>query len=138
MDQHILILYDGVCGLCNAFVNFLLRHDDQDRFRFAALQSELGREVVERNGGDPNEVSTVYFVEGVGSDAEAVRTRGKAALYAVDQLGGAWRILALLRFLPAFLLNIGYRLVARFRYRLFGKLDACPVPDPEVRAKFLG
>lgn len=136
-DEHTLILYDGVCGLCNAFIRFLIRRDKRDRFRFAALQSELGREIVTRHGGDPDEISTIYCVDRAGGDAERVRTRGKAALCAIGKLGGAWRILVVLRVLPAFLLNPGYALMARFRYRLFGRLDACPIPAPEDRAKFL-
>lgn len=136
-DAHDLILYDGVCGLCNRFVQFMLARDSSDRFRFAALQSPLGREVVLRHGGDPDAVSTVYLIEHWDSEAERARVRGKAALYALHSLGGGWRVVAVLRVLPAFLLNLGYGLVARFRYRLFGKLDACPMPSPETRSKFL-
>jgi predicted DCC family thiol-disulfide oxidoreductase YuxK len=136
-DTHTLILYDGVCGLCHAFVNFALRHDHRDEFRFAALQSEFAREIVLRHGGDPDAISTVYLVNNHGQDSESVRVRGKAALYAIDKLGGGWRILAILRFLPAFLLNLGYGLVARFRYRLFGKFETCTIPNADERSKFL-
>ncbi len=134
---HDLILYDGVCGLCDRFVQFLLARDSSDRYRFAALQSSLGREAVMRHGGDPDAVSTVYLIEHWGTDREQAKTRGKAALYAIDKLGGGWRVLGLLRVLPAFLLNFGYAVVARLRYRLFGKLDACPIPSPATKHKFL-
>jgi predicted DCC family thiol-disulfide oxidoreductase YuxK len=136
-EPYTLILYDGVCGLCHALVSFLIRRDKRDRLRFAALQSSLGQELVRKHGGDPETLSTVYLVEGHGTDSEFVRTRGKAALYALDRLGGAWRILGILRFLPAFLLNLGYALVARFRYQLFGKRETCAIPDAADRAKFL-
>ena len=132
-----LVLYDGVCGLCNAFVRFLIRRDKADTFRFATLQSELGKGIVTRHGGDPDILSTVYLVEAPGQDNERVHLRGKAALYAINELGGVWRAVALFRFLPAIVLNLGYGLVARFRYRLFGRLEACPVPSPEDRAKFI-
>ena len=134
---HDLILYDGICGLCNRFVQFLIARDSRDRFRFAALQSELGQTTVARHGGDPDAVSTVYLIQHLGTDQERARIRGKAALYAIDRLGGGWRILGLLRFLPAFLLNAGYNVIARFRYRLFGRLDACPMPTAATRSKFL-
>lgn len=135
-ERH-LILYDGVCGLCNAFVNFLLRRDRKDLFLFAPLQSDLGREIVTRHGGDPEALSTVYLIENYDTEEERIRTRGKAALYAMDALGGPWRLLAALRFLPAWMLNLGYGLVARLRYRLFGRLETCPVPAPEDRDKFV-
>ena len=134
---HDLILFDGVCGLCDRFVQFLLARDHHDRFRFAALQSPLGREAVLRHGGDPDAISTVYLIEHWGTDRERARVRGKAALYAIDTLGGAWRIPGLLRLLPGFLLNIGYGIMAKLRYRLFGKLDACQIPSPATRYKFL-
>lgn len=134
---HDLILYDGVCGLCHRFVQFILARDSRDHFRFAALQSPVGREAVLRHGGNPDAVSTVYLIENWDTDNEHVRVRGKAALHALDKLGGGWRILGILRFLPAFLLNLGYAVVAHFRYRLFGKLDACPMPTPDTRSKFL-
>ena len=107
--KHDLILYDGVCGLCDRFVQFMLDRDSRDHFRFAALQSPVGREAVLRHGGDPDAVSTVYLIEHWGTDAEHARVRGKAALYAINKLGGAWRILGVARFLPAFFLNAGYR-----------------------------
>ena len=134
---HDLILYDGVCGLCDRFVQFLLARDTHDRFRFAALQSPIGREIVLRHGGDPDAVSTVYLIEHWDTDRERAKTRGKAALSAIDKLGGGWRIPGLLRVFPAFLLNLGYGIVAKLRYRIFGKLDACQIPSPATRHKFL-
>lgn len=137
VEPHDLILYDGVCGLCDRFVQFLIARDSHDRYRFAALQSDLGHQAVARHGGDPDAVSTVYLIEHWGTDQERARVRGKAAMYAIDRLGGGWRVPGLLRFLPAFLLNAGYAVVARFRYRLFGRLDACPTPSAATRGKFL-
>ena len=136
--EHKLILYDGVCGLCNAFVNFIIRHDHQEQFRFAALQSDLGQAIVSRHGGKPEQISTVYLVQEHGTPEESVRTRGKAALHVLHALGGWWRVPAILRFLPAFLLNLGYGLVARLRYRIWGRLEACPVPTKQTRSRFLG
>ncbi len=136
-STHTLILYDGVCGLCHGFVKFLLKRDKDDQFRFAPLQSEFAQAIVMRHGCDPKVISTVYLVSNPQSDTESIRTRGKAALYAIDRLGGGWRLLGVLRFLPAFLLNLGYGLVAHFRYRIFGKYDSCTIVDAEQQSKFL-
>jgi predicted DCC family thiol-disulfide oxidoreductase YuxK len=136
-DGALLVLYDGVCGLCNGVVKFLLARDRRDRFRFAALQSELGRRLVRELGGDPDALSTIYVVARAGRPDQKAWRRGRGVLVALDALGGGWRVPALLRYLPAFLLDAGYWVVARTRYRLFGKLDACPVPPPEQRRKFV-
>ena len=136
-DDAVLILYDGVCALCNGVVRFLLRRDRADRFRFAALQSELGRRLVRERGGDPDALSTLWLIERPGGPDERVFTRGRAGAIALAAGGGPWRLLAALRLLPDFILNAGYGLVARLRYRLAGRLDACPVPPAEHRHRFL-
>jgi predicted DCC family thiol-disulfide oxidoreductase YuxK len=141
---RLLVLYDGTCGLCHGLVRFLIRRDRRDMLRFAALQSELARTLVLRAGGDPDALETVYTI----ADADAVarapqhaplsaHTRGRAAIAAIAALGGPWRMMSALRIIPRFLLDLGYRLVARVRYRLFGK-RACELPSPEARAKFVG
>jgi len=137
-DRAVLVLYDGVCAMCNGIVRFLLARDPEDRFRFAALQSELGREVVRARGGDPDEISTLYVITAPGRAGEKMMVRGRAGIRAVTSAGGAWRLLHALRILPTFLLDAGYRLIARHRYRIAGRLDACPVPPAEHRHKFLG
>jgi predicted DCC family thiol-disulfide oxidoreductase YuxK len=136
-ERAVLVLYDGVCAMCNGIVKFLLARDPGDRFRFLALQSELGREVVRARGGDPDEVSTLYVITAPGRPEEKVLVRGRAGIRAVTSAGGGWRLLHALRVLPTFLLDLGYRLIARHRYRIAGRLDACPVPPPEHRHKFL-
>ena len=134
--NHVLVLYDGVCALCNGTVNFLLRRDKGDVFRFAPLQSELGREVVARHGSDPNDLDTVYLVEGYGQPDETIRKRSRAVFKALSIIGGGWKVLAVFGYIPL-LPDLGYRLVAKVRYRLFGKKDACPIPPQEHRHKFL-
>ena len=136
-DRAVLVLYDGVCAMCNGIVRFLLARDPDDRFRFLALQSELGRAVVRARGGDPDEVSTLYVITSPGRAGEKVLVRGRAGIRAMTSAGGAWRLLDALRVLPTFLLDAGYRLIARHRYRIAGRLDACPVPPTEHRHKFL-
>jgi predicted DCC family thiol-disulfide oxidoreductase YuxK len=141
---RLLLLYDGTCGLCHGLVRFLIRRDRRDVLRFAALQSELARTLVARAGGDPDVLDTLYTIadaDAVARDPEGAplvaRVRGRAAVEAIAAVGGPWRMLSALRILPRFLLDLGYRLVARSRYRLFGK-RACELPSPEARAKFLG
>ena len=135
--HHLLVLYDGVCALCNGTVSFLLKRDRKDEFRFAPLQSNLGREIVRRDGGDPDDLDTIYLVLNFGEDDERILKRSRAVLAAVNELGGGWKAVGALRVIPRFLSDLGYRLVANLRYRLFGKYDACPVPAPEHRHKFL-
>jgi len=135
--HHILVLYDGVCALCNGTVSFLVKRDDGDRFRFAPLQSNLGREIVRRYGGDPDDLDTVYVVLDFGESSERILKRSRAVLTAVAALGGPWKLASVLRVVPGFVTDLGYRLVARVRYRLFGKYDACPLPEPAHRHKFL-
>ena len=136
-ENAVLVLYDGVCAMCNGLVTFLLARDRNDRFRFLALQSELGREVVRARGGDPDEVSTLYVLTAPGRPGERVLVRGRAGIRAMTAAGGPWVLLHALRVLPSFLLDAGYRLIARHRYRIAGRLDACPVPPAEHRHKFL-
>jgi len=135
--HHVLVLYDGVCALCNGTVSFLVKRDKCDRYRFAALQSNLGREIVRRYGGNPDDLDTVYVVLDFGETSERILKRSRAVLTAVAALGGAWKLVNALRVIPTFLTDLGYRLVAKVRYRLFGKYDACPLPDPQQRHKFL-
>ena len=137
-ERAVLVLYDGVCALCNGIVKFLLARDPDDRFRFLALQSELGRAIVRGRGGDPDELSTLYVITAPGRPGERVLARGRAGIRAMTVAGGPWLLLHALRILPTFLLDFGYRLIARRRYRIAGRLDACPVPPPEHRHKFLG
>ena len=130
-----VLLYDGVCGFCNWTVQTLLRCDPSGRLRFAALQSEYGRTIVSRH---PNleGVDSVVLIE-PSNDGERVSVRSTAALRLVGYLGGAWRLLLVLYLIPVPIRDAGYDLFARYRYRLFGRLDTCAIPTPEVRARFL-
>jgi predicted DCC family thiol-disulfide oxidoreductase YuxK len=136
-ERAVLVLYDGVCAMCNGIVRFLTERDPDDRFRFLALQSDLGRELVRARGGDPDEMSTLYVITSPGRPGEKVLVRGRAGIRAMTSAGGAWRLLHALRILPSFLLDFGYRLIASRRYRIAGRLEACPVPPAEHRHKFL-
>jgi len=133
-----IILYDGVCGLCNRFVQFVLRHDRKDQFRFAALQSNFARTILERHSLNPEVLDTVYVVFDYGQSSERLLSRSEAASAVLKELGGVWRLWAkLLDFLPKRFRDWRYALVARNRYRFFGKYETCPLPDPRDRHKFL-
>lgn len=129
-----IILFDGVCNLCNGFVQFVIRHDAAGRFRFAALQSEAGQALLRQHQlPTPAEPDSVVLV----TDGRAY-THSAAALGILQGLGGGWRQLGRLgQVFPRFLRDAVYRLIARYRYRWFGRQDACWLPTPELRARFL-
>jgi predicted DCC family thiol-disulfide oxidoreductase YuxK len=133
-----IILYDGVCGLCHRLNRFVLTRDPAGRFRFAALQSVLAREILTRHGRDPRDLDTLYLVLGYGRPDECLLRKSEAALWILGELDGPWRAASGLRVVPRRLRDLGYDLVAHTRYRLFGRFDACPVPDARHRARFLG
>jgi predicted DCC family thiol-disulfide oxidoreductase YuxK len=136
VDRH-LVLYDGVCGLCSRVLQFLLRHDRRRVFRFASLQSAVGRAIVERSGGNPAELTSFYVVADYQTAASRVFTRSDAALFVVGALGWPWRAAQLMRFVPRAIRDRAYDIVARSRYRVFGRDDRCLVPRPEFRSRFI-
>jgi predicted DCC family thiol-disulfide oxidoreductase YuxK len=128
-----LVFFDGVCGLCDRTVRFLLRHDRRDRLRFAPLQGETARRMLPPLGGRPEDLDTIYVITAAGK----LLRRSKAVLFAVSALGGGWALLAALRVIPSPLMDLLYRLVARVRYHLFERFEACAMPPPQERARFL-
>ncbi|SHJ82186.1 Predicted thiol-disulfide oxidoreductase YuxK, DCC family [Hymenobacter daecheongensis DSM 21074] len=128
------ILFDGVCNLCNGFVQFIIRHDAAGRFRFAALQSAGGQALLTANGlVAPAEPETVLLVE----DGQ-IYTHSTAVLRIARGLGGGWRGLAAVGgLLPRRWRDALYRFVARHRYRWFGRQQACMLPTPALAGRFL-
>ena len=133
-----IVLYDGVCALCNRFVTFVLARDRAAVFRFASLQSDLARTTLMRHGRNPGELTTLVLVLNPGLPTEHLLDKSSAALQVLKQLPGGWRGLGtMLRVVPARVRDIVYDVVARTRYTTFGKYEVCPVPPPEVRVRFL-
>jgi predicted DCC family thiol-disulfide oxidoreductase YuxK len=133
-----VLLYDGVCGLCNRLVQFTLRHDHDDVFRFASLQGATAARVLERHGESAASLDTFYVVIDFEQATEQLLSRSDAAIVVLHELGSGWRVLSeFVRMLPTAARNMVYNLVARNRYRMFGKFDACPLPDPRHQSKFL-
>ena len=135
--QHSIVLYDGVCGLCNRLNQFLLKRDRKDRLRFASLQSEFAQRVLRAHELDAADLDTVYVVLNHGTAGETALARSDAIIHAVQQLGGIWKIISLGKLLPRSLKNAIYNVVARNRYRVFGKSDSCVLPEPRHRQKFI-
>jgi predicted DCC family thiol-disulfide oxidoreductase YuxK len=135
---HPILLYDGVCGLCNRMNQFVLRHDRADVFRFASLQSALAGRILARHGADAADLDTVYVVVNPDQPDEHLLARSDAVIFVLKQLGGFWGLTAfVLRFKPRFLRDSGYRVVARHRYRFFGRSETCFLPSSENRGRFL-
>jgi predicted DCC family thiol-disulfide oxidoreductase YuxK len=132
-----IILYDGVCGLCNRFVQFVLKHDAQQCFRFASLQSEFAIPVLRRHGAVPDDLDTMYVVLDYALPAERLAKQAEAATVILQGLGG-WSVLGrILSWFPEWLRKWGYSVVARNRYRIFGKYDSCPFPNEKDRSRVL-
>jgi predicted DCC family thiol-disulfide oxidoreductase YuxK len=132
-----VVLYDGVCGLCNRFVQFILHRDHTDQFRFASLQSPVAAEILQRNAIAPD-LSTVYVVVDYQRPSEHVLGRSRAILFVLRELRQPWPLLGSLGYLvPRFLRDLIYDRIASNRYRAWGKYETCPLPDPRQRHKFL-
>ena len=125
------MVFDGVCNFCSHSVRFILEHDVRGRLRFAPLQSPIGQELLERNGIDPSDAQTFLLIDG-----DKVYVRSDAALEIAKDLG-AWRWLRIFGVLPRGLRDWVYSVLARNRYRWFGKRDTCFVPTAEQRARFI-
>ena len=125
-------LFDGVCRLCNGWAKFLIRHDQQRRFRLCSVQSAEGQAILAWFGLPTDAFETMAYVEG-----ETLFVRSDAVLRIVAQLPGAWRLLAVLRFLPRVLRDWCYDRIALNRYRLFGRYDSCLLPAADHQQRFL-
>ena len=133
-----ILLYDGVCGLCNRLVQFILRHDRKSIFRFASLQSPLAARILARHGVNPTDLDTVYVAINRELPDESLLSRSDAVLFVLKQLDSLWRAAALLlQLLPKFLRDPAYNAVARRRYRIFGRSDVCTLPADADHTRFL-
>ena len=142
-----LVLYDGVCGLCNRMVRFLLRIDRRKVLSFAPLQGPTAARLAERHGfplagvgageAGASALRSMVYVRNFGLKRERAYLRSDAVLRSLGDVGGLWWLVSLLRVVPRFLRDPVYDWVARNRYRWFGKHESCPLPPPEQRARFL-
>ena len=136
--SHVL-LYDGVCGLCQHTVRWMLRHDPEGRLLFAPQQWPIAAEVFARHGLDMAQVNSAVLVSHFGEPTESLAIRSDAILGCLTVLGGFWGVLArVARLIPRSLRDAAYRQLARYRLRLFGTVELCALPTPAERARFLG
>jgi predicted DCC family thiol-disulfide oxidoreductase YuxK len=132
MEDHYIIIFDGVCNFCNGSVNFIIARDPREKFLFSPVQSEFSKALLIRHG-----------LQGIGDDSFVLIKNGKyylrsdAALEISRDLSGFWRFFYGLRVLPRPLRDIFYNLIARNRYKLFGKRDSCMMPTPELKRRFI-
>lgn len=127
-----IILFDGVCNFCNASINFVIDHDTARRFRFASLQSDIGQQILTENRRSLSDFDTVLLVrEG------KLYKKSTAALEIARYLRG-WSWLYTFRFIPRFIRDVVYNLIAKNRYRIFGKSESCRIPTAEERSLFMG
>jgi predicted DCC family thiol-disulfide oxidoreductase YuxK len=133
-----LFLYDGVCGLCNRSVQWILLRDRQKRAQYAPLQSHLARSLLTQHDIEVNEISTAFVVKAPFTKDEKVFAGPKAAMEILSALPTPWPFIGrLLGLIPNFLNQTAYNLVAKHRYSLLGKADACILPSPAQRARFI-
>jgi predicted DCC family thiol-disulfide oxidoreductase YuxK len=135
---RLLVVFDGHCGLCTGAVRWLLRRDGEDRLRFAASESPEVAGLLARHGMDGVRVETILVVRGAGSERECVLLWSDAVTALLGEIASPWPAVGMaLNWIPRAIRDLGYRLVARWRYRIWGRLESCPVPTAEERKRFL-
>lgn len=132
-----LILYDGVCGLCNMLARFVLPRDRKDRFRFAPLQGDLAQATLRKFGKNPADLDTVYVIENFEGPRSRALDRDRAAIFILERLGFPWVLVWVFNVVPRFLRRPVYNFVARRRYRWFGKFNTIPLPPDGYANKFI-
>lgn len=131
-DNQSIILFDGVCNLCSGAVLFIIKRDRQAEFLFASLQSPFGQQQIKRIGLERDAFQTIILMRGTD-----VFYRSDAALEIARGLNGLWRSLYLLKVIPTFIRDALYNYISRNRYKFFGKKDACMIPTPELKSRFI-
>ena len=127
-----VLLFDGVCNLCNNSVNFIIRHDKKNKYKFSALQNDIGNEIIEKFKIDPNKTDSIILIQG-----EKHYIKSSAALRIAKNLSGAYPLLFAFMIIPPFIRNWVYDYIAKNRYKWYGKRDSCMIPTKELKDKFL-
>jgi predicted DCC family thiol-disulfide oxidoreductase YuxK len=132
MQDHPVILFDGVCNFCNTAINFIIKNDKKRIFRYAALQSETGQQLLQQHNLSTTNLDSFILVH----EGKAYK-KTQAAIVLYPLLGGGWKLMKGLAIFPRFIRDFFYDVIARNRYRWWGKKEACMIPTPEVRSLFL-
>ncbi len=130
-NRKYLLLFDGVCNLCNEYVQFVVKRDPKAQFIFAPLQSSTGKEVLEKYGLPTESLSTVILLK-----KETIYMESDVAIEITKNLSGLWPVLSIFSIIPRIIRNPIYRWIAKNRYRWFGKKDACMIPSAELQSRF--
>lgn len=128
-----IVLFDGVCNLCDNAVQFIIKHDKKDVFRFASLQSQIGQEIIKKIGIDVSKIDSIILYE----PGIAYYYKSEAALNIAADLSGAVSFLSVFKIFPAGFSNYFYDYIAKNRYSWYGKKDNCMIPTPKLKSKFL-
>lgn len=128
-----IVLFDGVCNLCNGFVQYIIKRDKNDVFRFASLQSDIGQKILRHTGIDQKQIDSIVLYE----PGIAYFYKSSAAIEIAKGLGGWFSLSSIFLLIPKFLRNPVYDYVARNRYKWYGKQESCWLPTPELKSKFI-
>ncbi len=128
-----IILFDGVCNLCNSAVNFVIQRDKKNTFRYAALQSEIGKKLIAERNIDITKIDSILLID----PKLAYYHKSTAAIHIAKQLSGFYPLLSVFLILPKFLRDWIYDIIAKNRYKWFGKKESCMIPTPELKALFI-
>lgn len=131
-DKEIIVLFDGVCNLCNGFVNFIIKQDKKAIIKFATLQSEIAKEILKVHQINHLESNSVIVLID-----DKIYTKSSAALMILKELGGVWKMFFAFYIIPKFIRDFFYNIVAKYRYVLFGKKDICIIPSQEIVDRFI-
>ncbi len=127
-----IILFDGVCNFCNSSVNKIIKHDKKNKFKFAALQSETGKKLLEKHSIDSSKIDSIILIEN-----NSAFIKSTAILKISKHMSGLYPLTYGFIIIPAFIRNVVYDFIARNRYKWWGKKDSCMIPTEEVKAKFI-
>lgn len=128
-----IVLFDGVCNLCNSTVQFIIKRDTHNKFKFSSLQSEYGQNFLKERNLDSSDFKSIILYE----PEVAYYTKSTAALKIAQNLGFPYNLLSVFLMIPSFIRDWIYSLISKYRYHLFGKKDSCMVPTPENKRKFI-
>ncbi|WP_230499889.1 thiol-disulfide oxidoreductase DCC family protein [Sutcliffiella rhizosphaerae] len=131
-EKHPILLFDGVCNLCNTAVSFIIKRDPNAVFKFTSLQSDEGQKLLQKHGLSTESFDSFYYVHG-----DEMYSKSTAALKVVRKLDAPWKFLYPLIFLPKPIRDIIYSFIAKNRYKWFGKKDQCMLPSPDIKKRFL-
>ncbi len=132
MEKKPIILFDGVCNLCNTAIQFVIKHDPKEIFVFASLQSDIGQQILKDNNLPLQQLNSFVLLQN-----GIIYTKSSAALKVAQQLSGIWKTLYIFNIVPKFIRDGVYGFIAKNRYKWFGKNESCPLPSPQLKQRFL-